>query len=95
MEIRNVTEFRNFVNGNGLRNIHGDIDAVATCVMDYERGCNCWNSGDRQKIYNTCKALYVKSIAVIQTQLASLFLSKVPGHRIVFFQDGIPIGSVG
>lgn len=94
MDIRNVTEFRNFVNINGLRGLHGDIDAVAICVMDYERGCNCWKNGDKQKIYNNCKALYVKSMGVVLGQFSAHFLAKTPGHSLTFFQDGVAIGSM-
>lgn len=94
MEIRNVTEFRNFVNGNGLRGIHPDIDAVAICVMEYERGCNCWKGNARQQIYNNCKALYIKSMGAVLGTFAGHFLSHCRDNCLTFMQDGIPIGSL-
>lgn len=94
MEIRNVTEFRNFIDDAKLRGLHQDIDAVAICVMDYERGCNCWRGNARQKIYNNCKALYVKSMGVILGAFANHFLSHCKDHGITFMQDGILIGSL-
>ena len=94
MEIHNVTEFRNFIDANGLRNLHHDIDAVAICVMDYERGCNCWKGDERKKLYNNCKALYVKAMPIIITKFSAHFLAKAVGFGITFSQDGITIGSM-
>lgn len=94
MEIRNVTEFSNFVNGNGLRGLHPDIEAVSICVMDYERGCNCWKGNARQKIYNNCKSLYTKSVGTVLGSFSSHFLSKCGDYCITFMQDGITIGTL-
>ena len=95
MDIRNVTEFRNFVNANQLNGLSKEIQAVTICVTDYERGCSCWKGSDRQKIYDNCKALYIRAVGIITTQFASQFIEKTPDRRVIFSQDGVPLGSVG
>lgn len=95
MDIHNVTEFRNFINGNKLSGLDPAIAAVGVCVTDYERGCSCWKAGDRQKIYNNCKALYIKAVGIIVTKFATQFSEKVVDKKITFSQDGITIGGVG
>jgi len=94
MDIHNVTEFRNFVNANKLNSLSPEIAAVANCVTDYERGCNCWKAGDKQKIYNNCKILYVRAIGVIITGFASQFAERSFDKTVKFSQDGMAIGSV-
>lgn len=94
MDIRNITEFRNFVDRNGLRSLHHDIEAVSICVADYERGCSCWNAGDRDKVYNNCKCLYLKSVGISIRQFAPQFLAASQGQAINFLQDGNLIGSI-
>lgn len=94
MDIRNVTEFRNFVDAHGLRSLHRDIEATCVCVMDYERGCSCWNNSDRQKIYNNCKGLYARSVGVIVKMFSPQFLNFAPKNIITFWQDGIAIGTI-
>jgi hypothetical protein len=94
MDIRNVTEFRNFVNNNKLRNLHSDIDAVSICVMDFERGCTCWDGGARQKIYNNCVILYERSMGVVLTSFKPHFLAHTIDQAMTFYIDGRVIGSM-
>lgn len=94
MDIKNVTEFRNYVDAHGFRSLHKDIEATCICVMDYERGCNCWKANDRQKVYNNCKALYARAVGTITKLFAPQFLTYAQGHGITFYQDGIVIGSI-
>lgn len=93
MEIRNLTEFRNFAIQHQLIQLHKDIESVSLCATDYERGCNCWKKEDRQKIYNNCKALYVKAVGTVVRSFPAQFSSHAKDRRIVFMQDGIPIGT--
>lgn len=94
MDIRNVTEFRNFVNNNQLRTLHSAIDAVCICVMDYEKGCGCWNNNDRQRIYENCKILYQQAIGVISNTYKSHFMAHVIEQQLNFYMDGRIIGSI-
>lgn len=94
MTIRNVTEFRNFVNNNQLKGLSSDIDAVVSCVMDYERGCSCWNNNDRQKTYNNCKMLYQKAVSSISTTFKAHFMRHVIDQQLEFYLDGRSIGVV-
>ena len=94
MDIRNVTEFRNFVTSNGLGGSHPSVQAVVICVMDYERGCNCWKTKDRQVIYNNCRILYAKAVAVVTSSLQAHFLKHSSGGKISFYQDGVLLASM-
>jgi hypothetical protein len=94
MDIRNVTEFRNFVNSNQLRGLHKDIEAVSICVMEYERECNCWKNNDRQKIYENCKSLYTKAVGTVINSFKPHFLSHVSDQNLTFYLSGRPIGTM-
>ena len=94
MDIRNVTEFRNFLTTTRLTGLHQSIDAVLHCVMDYERGCNCWKTNDKQRIYNNCKMLYQTAVSLVMCSYKGQFLAHAPDGRICFYQDGRPIGTM-
>ena len=93
MDIHNVTEFRNFIVSHNLNNLNNAFDGIVKCLMDYERGCNCWRGNARQKIYDNCKVQYAQIIPVVN-QFAAHFLAHADGHGITFFQDGAIIGTV-
>ena len=94
MDIRNVTEFRNFVNLNGLTNSHSTLQGLVGCVMDYERACGCWSQEKKQKIYNNCKILYAQAVSIATSQMRNAFLSKAPDRRLNFYQDGQLLASL-
>ena len=94
MDIRNVTEFRNYIVANQLASLSRDIEAVVICVADYERGCSCWKAGDRDKIYANCKGLYVRAVQTISRQFAPQFTGPAR-TTITFLQDGVQISKVG
>jgi len=95
MDIRNVTEFRNFLRVNGLSNSHPTFQAVLSCVMDYERTCNCSSKMTKQNIYNNCKRLYGIAAGVAVTSMRTEVLSKIPDRRLRLFQDNALLASIG
>lgn len=94
MDIRNVTEFKNYVMANKLASLSRDIESVVICLTDYERGCSCWKAGDRQKIYDNCRALYIRTAQMIERQLGQQFAAAA-GGSIRFSEGGIVIARVG
>lgn len=94
MNINNVTEFRNFINGNGLRGLHPTIDGTANCIGEYERGCNCWNAGDRDRLMQNCKDQYIQSMSPIQSTYRAHFLVHTTDQNLTFYLDGRIIGSI-
>ena len=94
MDIRNATEFRNFLNIAQLRGLHQSFDAVCHCMMDYERGCDCWKSNQKQKVYENCKMMYQNAVALAMCSYKGQFLARTPDGQICFFQDGRPIGTM-
>lgn len=94
MDIKTPTEFKNYVQANGLSNLHQDITQVLTCISEYERGCNCWQSSDRTKLYNNCKALYIKAVNSILTTYKAHFLQFTIDKQLNFYLDGRIIGSI-
>lgn len=91
MEIKNVTEFRNFIRSNNLNGINGLIDQTTTCVDEYEHGCNCWKAKERQNIYNRCRVNYENAVGV-SMGLKTRFLQCTSDSMITFFSDGRVIG---
>ena len=94
MDIKNVTEFRNYIDLNQLRSLNPSFEAAAICVMDYERGCSCWNNNDRQTTYNNCKVLYARAVGVISQSFRAQFMAKCPDMSLNFYQDGCLIASI-
>ena len=52
MEIRNVTQFANFISCYGFAGLDGSFQQVITCVNTYKASCNCYKAEDKQTLYN-------------------------------------------
>jgi hypothetical protein len=94
MNINNVTEFKNFVNINQLRDLNRAFDAVSICMMDYERSCDCWNNKGRQQTYENCKKLYEAAVSTIVSSYKANFLAHTADQMLSFYQDGRLIASI-
>lgn len=87
MDISNITEFRNFVECNQLTPRASSFGHLVQCVNNYEKGCNCWNTGERERILNECKTYYVASVNHISSNRAE-FQKYSPDKKLRFYQDG-------
>jgi hypothetical protein len=94
MEIKNVTQFNNFISGNNLSNSHPNFSKLTLCLTDYSRMCNCGNQIDRDKKYNECNQLYIQAINSISPQLKYLMMSKITDSYISFNVDNRHIKSI-
>lgn len=87
MEIRNVTQFSNFITTNGIINLDSIFHQIVMCIDKYSSACNCHNANEKLQMYNNCNKLYLDAIRHIVPILKSSILSKVSGRRIMFYID--------
>ena len=86
MEIRNVTQFQNFLLGNGLINLHPQFGELVNCMNEYSRLCACIGT-DKNKAYNGCNSMYASVAERVVPALKHQFLAKTGDPTMTFFQD--------
>ena len=78
MEIRNVTQFVQFISNNGLQTLDGRFLQLITCLNNYKAHCNCHKSRDKREIYLNCCDLYKQSVIIFECSSKNTILQKVP-----------------
>ena len=66
MDIRNVTQFSNFVEGNNLTRLDSNFQQIVNCLNAYKRGCDCWKRSDRETEYKKCYNQYLSTVKRVQ-----------------------------
>jgi hypothetical protein len=87
MDIRNVTQFCNFITSNGFNKSNGSLQQIVSCIDGYSAACNCHKVEDKQKMYAICNKLYSDAIKHIVPTLKHEFLSKTSERQIIFYSD--------
>ena len=62
MDIRNTTQFANFLRGSGLSHLDGMFTQVIQCIDNYSSSCDCYRAEDKRFIYDTCSKIYTTAI---------------------------------
>lgn len=95
MDIRNATQFANFVSKGGLQNLDMVFQQIVFCINNYNSACNCWKAEDKKKLYDNCTAIYTNAVKNTVPKFKNDFLSKTEERQIQFYLDnGILIGLV-
>ena len=95
MDIRNPTQFINFVKQGGLENLDMNFMQLAQCLDKFSHACNCHKAEDKQKMYNNCNVIYMNSVRGVVPRFKNEFLSKTEDRQIQFFLDnGTLIGLI-
>lgn len=87
MDIRNVTQFVNFLSSNGLGTADTLFVQVTQCLHNYEHACNCYKKEDKMALYNACKRLYIDAVNGVVPKMKNVFLSKTTERQIAFYTD--------
>lgn len=87
MEIKNVTQFCNFIKSNNLTALDSVFSQIITCINNYAASCNCHKVQDKQKIYDNCNRLYTDAVRNIVPKFKNVILPKIPEGRISFYVD--------
>ena len=87
MEIRNVTQFANFMSSNELANLDSIFQQIIQCVNSYASACNCYKVEDKLKLYNNCTRMYSDAVKIVVPKLKNVILAKVPLGKISFYTD--------
>ena len=96
MEIKNATQFVNFIVDHKLQNLHPSFNAIVICLNDYKRFCvGCSSVTKRDEIYNNCNQQYEQIIKGVLLNFTGQFLSAVNESRISFYKDEVKyLGSI-
>lgn len=87
MEIRNATQFANFIESNGLQTLDGGFVQAVQCVKNYSAACNCYKVEDKRRIYDMCCKLYMNLVTNLVPKFKNVILQKIPEGRISFYND--------
>jgi hypothetical protein len=87
MDIRNVTQFVNFLEGNGITRMDSSFLQVIQCIQNYTAACSCYKREDKVKIYNMCNGVYHNAVRNVIPRLKHEFLSKISERQISFYND--------
>ena len=95
MDIRNATQFANFVSKKNLVNLDMSFQQVVFCINNYNAACNCWKAEQKKKLYDNCTVAYQNAVQNIIPKFKNEFLSKTEERQIQFYLDnGSLIGLV-
>lgn len=95
MDIRNASQFSNFIQQNGFVGLDMSFQQVVTCISGVSKACNCWKAEDKKKMYDNCTIIYMNAVKAIVPKFKAEFLSKTTDRQIQFFTDnGALIGLV-
>ena len=95
MDIRNATQFANFISAAGLQNADMSFQQIVFCVNNYKSACNCWKAEAKKALYNNCTVIYTNAVRTIVPKFKTEFLSKTTDRQIQFYLDnGSLIGLV-
>ena len=95
MDIRNVTQFANFIKKGNLINLDMSFQQSVMCTENTEKACNCWKAEDKRKMYDNCTLIYMNAVRVVVPRFKNEFLSKTTDRQIQFYTDnGSLIGLV-
>lgn len=95
MDIRNATQFANFLTKAGLQNLDITFQQVIFCINNYSAMCNCRGAADKKKLYDNCTTTYKNSVQNVVPKFKTEFLSKIEDRQISFYLDnGSLIGLV-
>ena len=87
MDIRNATEFVNFIKQGGLGTLDTNFTQLVNCIEKYATSCNCHRADDKRNLYNNCNVIYMNSVRAVVPRFKNEFLSKTEDRQIQFFQD--------
>jgi len=95
MDIRNATQFANFVSNKGLQNLDMSFQQIVFCINNYNAMCNCHKAEEKKKLYDNCTVVYMNAVHNIIPKFKNEFLSKTDDRQIQFYTDnGTLIGLV-
>ena len=87
MDIRNVTQFANFVNSTHLVGLDASFLQIVQCLNGYNAACNCYKKEDKLNMYAKCNAAYHQAVKHVVPKLRHEFLSKTGERNISFYND--------
>lgn len=87
MEIRNVTQFSNYIESNDLTRLDPSFQTIVSCMAEYKRGCDCWKREDRDKQYSKCVNLYLSASRHLVNRFKNEFLAKTAERQIILYTE--------
>ena len=95
MDIRNITQFANFISAGQLQNLNMSFHQIIMCVNNYASACNCHKGEYKRKLYDDCTRVYTDVVRNVVPKFKNDFLSKTTERQITFYLDnGTIIGLI-
>lgn len=95
MDIRNATQFADFLSSSGLSTLDSSFIQIINCANNFRSMCNCYKASDKAKMYNQCNQMYANSVSYVIPKFKNQLLSKTSDRSIYFYSDsGALIGKV-
>lgn len=87
MQIKNVTQFVEFINKNKLQFLHERFMQLIVCLNNFKSRCRCHKQKDKQQAYISCCNLYVDAVLYVVPKYKNTILQKIPDGKILFYKD--------
>lgn len=88
MDIRNTTQFANFIGANDFTKLDNALLEIVLCINNFSAACDCHNRNDKMIIYNTCQGIYYNAVRNVLPKHQGAILSKTGTNHIAFYTDG-------
>jgi len=87
MDIRNVTQFANFVSSTNLVGLDTSFLQIVQCLSGYSAACNCYKKEDKLNMYVKCNKAYHQAVKHVVPKFRHEFLSQTGERQISFYND--------
>jgi hypothetical protein len=87
MDIRNVTQFSQFLSANNLVRLDPLFGQLTQCFNNYAAGCNCHKRSDKIKVYEVCNKLYMTCCQQLISRHKGEFLNATAERQIAFYSE--------
>lgn len=87
MDIRNATQFANFIKSGGLQGLDMVFQQIVICVDNVAHTCNCTKVEEKRRMHNNCNVIYMNAVRGAVPRFKNDFLSRTQDRQIQFFAD--------
>ncbi len=87
MDIRNVTQFAQFLSANNLTRLDPSFQQTVQCINNYAAACNCSKREDKLTTYTVCNKLYQDSARQIVGRFKNELLATTEERQISFYTE--------
>jgi hypothetical protein len=87
MEIRNATQFSNFIESRNMTSLHPHFSQLSQCLMKYRQNCGLCTADKNKSMYSVCNSLYIQIVNNIVPNFKAHFFVSNPDTSVAFYDD--------